>query len=274
MNKLFLFSGICLLCFVAHAELSRSEVDEYLDKHPEVIEEYVLKKQKAMMQKMSELVAKRNQEGRGPLNKNSGMMDPHIRENIINNAQKTIAALDALTTKSGNTKSEQIKTQRTSEYVLGNPKGTFVIKAIYDYQCGWCRKSNVSLQKILQSEKGKNIKVILLPNPIFGATSELMAKYVLASAKQGKLAQMHDAVFTKEARSEVELISVAGELELDVEQLREDAHSREIEDIIKANQKMANDLKLPGVPAFIINGKIHQGAILDEKAEEILKMQQ
>lgn len=169
----------------------------------------------------------------------------------------------------------EISKQNPSEYVLGNPNGTFVIKAIYDYQCGWCKKSHAALQKMLQSEKAKNIKIVLMPNPIFGEVSEMMAQYVLAAANQGKLEEMHHAVFTIQGqRNEDAVLDIAKGLGLDIEQLKKDAQGSAVKDALNKTKRMVNDLRISGVPAFIINGKIKPGAILDEKAEEILKMQE
>lgn len=189
--------------------------------------------------------------------------------------QKGYAVCENATTNGEKTSNKtEIAKQNPSEYVLGNPNGTFVIKAIYDYQCGWCKKSHVALQKMLHSEKAKNIKIVLMPHPIFGQISELMAKYVLAAANQGKLAEMHHAIFTMDGqRNEASILNIAKGLGLDIEQLKKDAQGTAVENALKKTKQMAYDLRINVVPAFVVNGKMQPGALLEEKAEEILKMQ-
>ena len=165
------------------------------------------------------------------------------------------------------------KTEKVTptEYAIGNPNGKFVIIAIFDYQCGWCKKSHEALQKMLQSEKAKDVKIVLAPYPIFGAVSEMSAKYVLAAAHQGKLTEMNHAVFTMDGKKdESTLLDIAQKLGLNTEQLKKDANGSAVEDALKKTKQRVRELGLNGVPAFIINGQIHRGAIIDQKAEEIL----
>ena len=81
-----------------------------------------------------------------------------------------------------------------TNYSLGNPKGKFVIIEFFDYNCGWCQRTNGAMKAALTRDDAKNIRWIPIDTPIFGASSETIARYVLAAGKQGKYAQMHDAV--------------------------------------------------------------------------------
>ena len=81
-----------------------------------------------------------------------------------------------------------------TNYSLGNPKGKFVIIEFFDYQCGWCKRTNKGLEEAIATPAGKNIRWIPIDTPIFGAASETIARYVLAAGEQGKYAEMHAAV--------------------------------------------------------------------------------
>lgn len=83
-----------------------------------------------------------------------------------------------------------------TNYSLGNPNGKFVIIEFFDYNCGWCQRTNAAMKEALARPEAKNIRWIPIDTPIFGASSETIARYVLAAGKQGKYKQMHDAVAT------------------------------------------------------------------------------
>ena len=88
---------------------------------------------------------------------------------------------------------QQIIDDKTN-YSLGNKDGKFVIIEFFDYQCGWCKRTNKGLEEAIASPEGKNIRWIPIDTPIFGAASETIARYVLAAGVQGKYAEMHKAV--------------------------------------------------------------------------------
>jgi len=95
--------------------------------------------------------------------------------------------------------SKQIIADETN-YSLGNPDGKFVIIEFFDYNCGWCQRTNEAMHNALEKSEAKNIRWIPIDTPIFGASSEIIARYVLAAGKQGKYKQMHDAVATGNSR--------------------------------------------------------------------------
>ena len=202
-----------------------------------------------------------------------------------------------------------------ANYSLGNPDGKFVIIEFFDYNCGWCQRTNAGLQEALAKPEAKNIRWIPIDTPIFGASSEMIARYVLAAGKQGKYQQMHDAVATgnpklAEARTKaaklheelltknkldkksedravqskvreyyeqasresygVALAEIAKGLGLNVDQLKQDAQSDAISRKLAANQALASELGVHGVPMLIVNGKKHEGALLgDELAKAV-----
>lgn len=88
---------------------------------------------------------------------------------------------------------QQIIDDKTN-YSLGNKDGKFVIIEFFDYQCGWCKRTNKGLEAAIASPEGKNIRWIPIDTPIFGSASETIARYVLAAGVQGKYAEMHKAV--------------------------------------------------------------------------------
>ena len=161
-----------------------------------------------------------------------------------------------------------------SNHSLGNPKGKYVIIEFFDYNCGWCKKTNEEMYKAISAKTGKNIRWIPIDTPIFGENSELVARYVLAAGKQGKYAQMHDAVVKAKKLDKDSLIAMAKKIGLNTKKLTADAEGKEVKAKLEANQKYAEKLKINGVPMLIVNGKINRGALFGPKLEEAVKESQ
>ena len=142
--------------------------------------------------------------------------------------------------------------------VVGNPKGDITVVEFMDYNCGWCKKSMVELQSLIGTDK--NVRVVLKEFPIFGEGSEYAARAALASEKQGKYWQLHQALFASESKVTVEVVDqIAQEQGIDVAKMKIDMKLPEIDAAIKANQAMAQSLALTGTPAFIVDDKLIPG---------------
>lgn len=159
-----------------------------------------------------------------------------------------------------------------TNYSLGNPNGKYVIIEFFDYQCGWCKRTNEGISKAIAEGKAPNIRWILIDTPIFGEKSEMISRYVLAAGKQGKFAQMHDAVSKlKGTIDETALIEAAKAIKLDTKKLKTDASSKAIADKLAANKKYTQTLQIGGVPMLIVDGMINPGALIGEKLEAAIK---
>ena len=164
---------------------------------------------------------------------------------------------------------EAIITDPTN-HVLGNQKGSFVIVEFFDYQCGWCKKTNQEIAKALKN--APNIRWILIDAPIFGPDSEKIAAYVMAAGKQGKFKEMHEAVTNSQGRlDEDALLELGKKLNLNTKKLAADANDKSVQDKLNKNKELAQKLNLRGVPMLIVDGKIHPGALFGDALEDAVK---
>ena len=154
--------------------------------------------------------------------------------------------------------------------VLGNPKGKFVIIEFFDYQCGWCKKTNAEMKEALK--RAPNIRWILMDAPIFGPASELIAQYALAAAEQGKFKEMHDAIGSAQGKlDEDALKELAKGLGLNVDRLAKDAHGDKVKARLEKNRGYTKTLRVGGVPMLIVDGKLNPGALIGERLEAAVK---
>ncbi len=201
--------------------------------------------------------------------------NPQLILDTVNNhlkAQEQKAAEEAALKQQADipTLVQEIIADKTN-YSLGNPKGKYVIIEFFDYQCGWCKKTNAALSEVIKKAEGKNIRWIPIDTPIFGPKSQEIARYVLAAGKQGKYKEMHKQVANAKEFNEAAFVAMGKKIGLNTKKLVADANSEELKAKLEANKKYAQQLNINGVPFLIVNGKPNPGALLGERLDEAVK---
>ena len=144
--------------------------------------------------------------------------------------------------------------------VVGNPKGDVTIVEFMDYNCGWCRKSISEMQSLVKTDP--KIRVVMKEFPIFGEGSEYAAKAALASVKQGKYWDFHQALFAAEGKVTPAVTDdIATKIGLNLKQLKTDMQDPKIAENIAGTQKLAQAMLLTGTPAFVVDGKVFPGYV-------------
>lgn len=134
-------------------------------------------------------------------------------------------------------------------FSAGKPNGEIIVTEFFGYQCAHCKLAEEHVEKMLN--KQKDLQVIFVMLPVFGNDSVYTAKAVLAAHKQGKSLELHRAFMRAKdylnQESADKIIATSG---LDVKKLKVDMNDSAIDTALKANIKLAQDLKIGGTPAF------------------------
>lgn len=156
------------------------------------------------------------------------------------------------------------KLENPKDPFMGNAKGDVTIVSFFDYNCGYCKKANEPMRKLVEADK--NVRIIMKEYPILAASSTTAAKAALAAHRQKKYMELHNALMdNKGALSDDSIMEMAVKVGLDKEKLKKDMESTEIADEIKANQQLGRDVGANGTPTFIFGDKVIPGAMdLDE----------
>lgn len=150
---------------------------------------------------------------------------------------------------------------QSDDPIAGNPNGKVSIVEFFDYQCSHCVDMAPVVERIIKANP--DVRVVFKEFPIRGPVSELAARAALAANKQGKYYQFSHALLTANKPLTQDIIfEIAKTNGLDVEKLKKDMTDKAIDEQLKANMKLAQDLKLFGTPAFFIgktdaNGNIN-----------------
>ncbi|RLJ58832.1 protein-disulfide isomerase [Litoreibacter meonggei] len=153
--------------------------------------------------------------------------------------------------------------------VLGNPDGDVTVVEFFDYNCGYCRRVFDDVHALIESDS--NIRVVMREWPILGEESVYAARAALASRAQGKYMEFHNALMENEGRAnEASVERIAGELGMDVAQLKRDMDAPEVVAHIQTSMQLTRALDLNGTPAFIFGDQLVPGAIELEQMQELV----
>lgn len=153
-----------------------------------------------------------------------------------------------------------------NDFVGGNPRGNLTIAVFSDYNCPYCKKAKVELDKVV-AEDGQ-IRVVYKEWPVLSEASAVGSKVALAAKYQGKYKQAHDAMMAIPggkitAQQMIESVRAAG---LDMERLDRDLreHDKDITAILRNIYAQGNFMGFQSTPSYII-GRFRVSTALDYK---------
>ncbi len=140
---------------------------------------------------------------------------------------------------------------------VGPENADKVVVEFFDYSCGYCHRLYPELKSVMANNS--DVKFAFKPLTFVSPVSEYAARAVLAANKQGKFAEMHNAMFDFGGQlTEAAIDGIAAQQGLDVEKYKADMNSQEVSDELAAVSELANKIQINGVPALVINGKMVQ----------------
>ncbi len=144
----------------------------------------------------------------------------------------------------------------------GAAKPDVTVAYFYDYACGYCRRSNPDIERLIAEDKG--VRVVYREFPILGADSVAAARASRAASKVGKFAVFHDALYDA-GNPTPETLAIAGNASGITPQLAQDPA---IEAEIEKNYRLASALGASGTPLFVIGNQVINSAVGYEVLKE------
>jgi len=142
----------------------------------------------------------------------------------------------------------------------GNPRGDVALVEFFDYRCPYCKQVEPALESLLAEDKG--LRFVYKELPVLGRESMVAARAALAARKQGKYAAFHTAMMGAKGQiGDDTVYRVAGSVGLDVERLKRDMATPDVERDLSANLALADALDIHGTPAFVIGEQVIPGAV-------------
>jgi protein-disulfide isomerase len=140
----------------------------------------------------------------------------------------------------------------------------------FDYSCGFCAQMLETNSKILQ--ENSDISIIYIELPMLGAESIEATRFATAISMvdQSKYLQFQIQLFnSKLSKNRDTMMQIAANVGIDVLALQKFIDNRDnmdkIEEKIKKNSLIFNNMKLQGTPTYIIGDEVLVGAVSVEK---------
>jgi protein-disulfide isomerase len=148
----------------------------------------------------------------------------------------------------------------SEDFVQGNPKAETTVVEFFDYRCPYCKAVAPRVDDVVAEDKA--VRVVLIEFPVLGPDSVYASRAAIASRAQGKYMPFHKAMMSHKGNLDQDtVLELAKEVGLDVDRLKGDMQSPEVEALIKHHYELADKLGVTGTPAFVIGEELVPGAI-------------
>jgi len=143
--------------------------------------------------------------------------------------------------------------------VAGNPQGDITVVEFFDYNCGYCKRGLHDVIKLIESDP--KVRVVFKELPILSKGSEEASRVAIAAGKQGKYWDMHKAMLeAKGVMNEANALQIATKLGLDMDKLKKDMASPEVQAEIEKSEALAKKMGVNGTPHFLVGNRAIPGA--------------
>ncbi|MFT8797547.1 DsbA family protein [Zymomonas mobilis] len=207
----------------------------------------------------------------------SGKSGEPVRDYLMEHPEVIPQAMEALQQRETDKLVSQNRTALETPFAGvwdGAEKGRVTIVEFSDYACGFCRKANGDLNRLLSEDK--DIRLVIRQLPILGPDSEIAARTALAIAKNSsKFSEFHHQIYNSKHLSPEVIVDIVKSLGLNPQDIAKQGSDPAITQEITKNILLARELGLTGTPAFIIGDKVFSGvAGYDALKEAVAKIRE
>ncbi|WEK43504.1 MAG: DsbA family protein [Candidatus Sphingomonas colombiensis] len=146
---------------------------------------------------------------------------------------------------------------------MGNPHGDVTLVEYYDYNCGYCRASLPTLEKLVQADP--KLRIVFREMPVLAESSLTAARASITAASQGKFKPFHDALYAGGPVSEQTIAAAARTAGVDLAKAPSDA-----DDEIRNNLATTAKLGMRGTPSWIVGDRVLSGALPIDRLQEAI----
>ena len=187
---------------------------------------------------------------------------PEVLEEAMEELQKRQQASEATKHKDAVKAHAKQLFNSPDEVVLGNPKGNVTFVEFFDYNCGYCKGAMGDMLTLLKSDP--NLKIVLKEFPVLGPGSVEAARVAVAVRMQApkKYLEFHTKLLGSRGHADsARALAVAKEIGLDMDRLRKDMKSPEVDKTLKQDFGLAQALGLNGTPSYVVGDNVIVGAV-------------
>lgn len=164
--------------------------------------------------------------------------------------------------------------QTKDAIVIGAENPFLTIVKFNDFNCGFCRRSSQELLKIMESRN--DIRLIIRDTPIITKESKDLAKINQALLLQSNQYAYEYYKAIEKLSQSIDLeegLKIAEEIGADMEKLKKDIASSEIENKIENALILSQKVPVTGTPTFIIGQKRYEGYMDYDTLNQIINQE-
>jgi protein-disulfide isomerase len=136
----------------------------------------------------------------------------------------------------------------------GAQDGDVVLVELFDYACGFCRKSNGDVERLLREDP--KLKVVWKEWPVLGEPSLAAAEASLKAAEAGRFHHFFRAMYAQ-GRPEPQAIAAASRAAA----VPAGPSNAALQSELQANHELARAIGATGTPTFVVGDQVLQGAV-------------
>ncbi|WP_040370559.1 DsbA family protein [Blastomonas sp. AAP53] len=185
-----------------------------------------------------------------------------VRAYILENPEIIPEAVEQLRGKQAAQRINAVRGKIEKPYAAafaGNPNGDVVLVEYSDFACGFCRQSVSDVARLVSEDK--NLKIVFHELPILSDESRVAAAWGMAAAQQGKYYAFYKAMFDAGRPSQATIEQAAKASGLDMAQARTFVASKQADEVIDGNIRIAQQLEFSGTPSWVVGNKVLNGAV-------------
>jgi protein-disulfide isomerase len=141
----------------------------------------------------------------------------------------------------------------------GAQNGDVTLVEFFDYACGYCRKSNADVDRLLREDP--RLKVVWREWPVLGQDSERAALVSLAAAQAGTYRKFYDAMFAAGRPSPEALARAQQAAGVSAQAVAQIQASPAAGAELARNHQLAQSVGASGTPTFVVGDEVLQGAV-------------
>jgi protein-disulfide isomerase len=157
-------------------------------------------------------------------------------------------------------------------FVTGPKTAKTTLVEFFDYNCPYCRASIPAMKTFYAAHKN-DTRFAFIDFPIKGPQSTIAARAAVAARNQpDKYVAFYFALMSGDDMTNDDMIyQDAQKVGLNVDQLKTDMKKPEVDEAIARAKTLADAAKIDGTPAFIVNGRMREGAVNDTILKKMVK---
>jgi protein-disulfide isomerase len=153
----------------------------------------------------------------------------------------------------------KLLTMSDKQGVIGNASGDVTLVMFFDYNCGFCRGDEATIQRLIKEDQ--KLRVVLKEFPVLGTASIEAAMISAQLIKDKNYADFHHTLINEKGEiGKARALEVAKGLGFDTAKLEKGMKDDETRAVVQESYKLADALSINGTPAYVIGQDVFPGA--------------